>query len=128
MPAKSPRLNVTVTSRQHAVLLELGALQGRSAASFLREMLDGAMPMLDALLPIYRAAALQEAMQPEALQKAIRDAIAGVEAGRDQLDFLGALAASEANLANDRGDDGTPGPSEAREDVASPARRGRKAS
>lgn len=126
MPAKSPRLNVTVTPRQHAVLLELGALQGRSAASFLREMLDGAMPMLDALLPIYRAAALQEAMQPEALQKAIRDAIAGVEAGRDQLDFLGALVASEANSANDRDDASTPGPSGAREDVAAPARRSRK--
>lgn len=126
MPATSPRVNVTVTEHQHAVLLELAALQERSAASFLREMLDGAMPMLEAMLPIYRAAALQQAMQPEALQNAIRDVLAGVEAGRSQLDFLSALTASEANSANDR--DGVPDPatSGASEETGKPARPARR--
>lgn len=126
MPATSPRLNVTVSPRQHAVLLELAGLQDRSAASFLREMLDGAMPMLEAMLPIYRAAALQQAMQPEVLQKAIRDAIAGVEAGRDQLDFLGALVASEANSANDRDGVADPATSGASEETGKPARPARR--
>ena len=103
MPTRQPRVNVVVTDAQHRLLGELGALQGRSAASFLREMLDASTPMLEAMLPIYRAAAAQQAMQPEALQTAIRDALAGVEANRAQLDLLEHLAGVQADLANDQG-------------------------
>lgn len=123
MPASNPRLNVTVTPHQHQLLMELGELQGRSAASFLREMLDAAMPMLDAMLPVYRSAAQQAAMQPEALQLAIRDALAGVEAQRAQLDLLGLIADTKPNTSNDDGAD--PAPSGAREEAA-PSRRKRR--
>lgn len=123
MPASNPRLNVTVTPHQHQLLMELGELQGRSAASFLREMLDAAMPMLDAMLPIYRSAAQQAAMQPEALQLAIRDALAGVEAQRAQLDLLGLIADTTPNTSNDDG--AQLAPSGAREEKA-PSRRNRR--
>ena len=122
MPAINPRVAVVVSTDQHQLLTELAALQGRSSASFLRELLDAAEPMLRAMLPVYRAAAAQVAMQPEALQMAIRDALADVDGKRAQLDLLKLLAASEGNSANDAGAE--TGPSGAREDAA-PARRRR---
>jgi hypothetical protein len=129
MPAKSPRLNVTVTDLQHALLVELGALQGRSAASFLREMLDAATPMFQAMLPVYRAAAQQEATQPEALQLAIKEALSGVEAQRSQLDLLQLLAETSTNPSNDvAGDAVNPAPSGAREELGGIAsKRGKRA-
>jgi len=126
MPTSSPRINVTVTPEQHSMLLELAELQGRSASSFLREMLDGSMPMLRALLPIYRRAAQAAEIQPQALQAAIRDALAAVEAGREQLDFLGTLTAVEAHSANDRDGATVPAASGASEENDAPARRNRK--
>jgi len=101
MPSKQPRLNVTVTPEQHALLAELGGLQGRSSASFLRELLDAAMPMLEAMLPVYRAAAHQVAMQPEALQKAIKEALAEVDGKRAQLDLLKLMSETSSSSAND---------------------------
>jgi hypothetical protein len=92
MPSRSPRINVVVTEEQHALLLELGALQQRSASSFLREMLDAATPMFRAALPIWRAAAKQAEAQPEALRQAIQDVIGEADANRDQLDLLQLLA------------------------------------
>jgi hypothetical protein len=127
MPTKSPRLNVTVTEQQHALLVELGALQGRSAASYLREMLDVSTPMLVALLPVYRAAAKQEAMQPEALQLAIKDALAGVEAQRDQLDLLSLIAGTTPASANDQAPRAVgAAPNGVREDDGRPAHKRRK--
>ena len=123
MPSKLPRLNVTVTSHQHDLLAELGSLQGRSSASYLREMLDASTPMLEAMLPVYRAAAAQAAMQPEALQMAIRDALSSIDTNRAQLDLLRLLEASGANSANDAG--AALAPSEAREGAAPAPRRKR---
>lgn len=78
------------------MLLELGDLQGRSAASYLREMLDAAMPMLRHALPVLRAAAAHEEEQPEALvrqaQEAIRGTLGELEANVDQLNLLELLA------------------------------------
>lgn len=123
LPAVNPRIGVVVTSDQHKLLTELGALQGRSTASFLRELLDAAEPMLQAMLPVYRAAAAQVAMQPEALQMAIRDALGEVDGKRAQLDLLRLLAASEGHSANDA--DADSAPSGAREDAGARRRRRR---
>lgn len=51
-----PRLNVTVTHEQHALLLELAELNGGSAAGYLRQMLDQATPLLRATVPALRIA------------------------------------------------------------------------
>lgn len=123
MPTPNPRLMVTVTPEQHDLLAQLGALQGRSSASYLREMLDAATPMLQAMLPVYRSAAAQVAMQPEALQMAIRDALSDVDAKKAQLDLLRLLAATEAAHANDA--DADAAPSGAREDAGARRRRRR---
>lgn len=57
MPTKSPRINVTVTEEQHALLLELAELQGGSAAGFLRQQLDASTPLLRSVVPLMRRAA-----------------------------------------------------------------------
>lgn len=50
MPTLNPRLSVVVTPHQRGLLSALGAHQGRSAASYLRMILDSATPHLAALL------------------------------------------------------------------------------
>lgn len=57
MPTKLPRINVTVSEEQHGLLLELAALNGGSAAGYLRLMLDQATPLLRATVPALRMAA-----------------------------------------------------------------------
>ena len=57
MPSKLPRINVTVSREQHALLLELAKLQGGSASAFLRSMLDKATPLLRTVVPLLRRAA-----------------------------------------------------------------------
>lgn len=56
MPTQQPRVNVTVTVEQHALLLELAELQGGSASGFLRQMLDAATPLIRVTVPMLRAA------------------------------------------------------------------------
>lgn len=126
MPAKSPRVIVTVSHEQRRLLRELARLQVRPVASYLREMLDVATPMLAAVLPVYRAAAAQEAIRPEALQLAIREAIAGVEAKRDQLDLLSLLAGQSDTVGNDLADRSSAARSGATEGADRPAKRPRK--
>ena len=127
MPTVNPRVNVTVSEEQHAMLLELGSLQGRSAVSFLREMLDASTPMLREALAIWRMAAEQVEIQPEKLREAIRAALAEVEASKDQMDLLEHLAAVSPGVSNDhdQAEAGT-APSGAREDRQPPARSRRK--
>ena len=76
-------------------------------------------------LPVFRAAAMQEAMRPEALQTAIRSALAGIEDRRDQLDLLEYLSRVHPELANDLEPVVRDAPSEARADER-PARPRRK--
>lgn len=57
MPTPNPRMAIVVSAEQHELLMELGALQGRSAASYVRELLDMATPMFRAVLPLLRASA-----------------------------------------------------------------------
>jgi len=123
MATKLPRLNITLSDEQHALLMELGRLQGRSAASYLREMVDTAQPMLEALLGVYRQVEAAQEAQPQALQKAIRAALEGVDANSAQLSLLEHLAAVQPALSNDlAGSDRT----ERSEGAPKPAKRSRK--
>ena len=94
MPTRLPRLNVTVSDEQHALLLRLGALQGRSAASYLRELLDASTPFLVALLPTLEAAQAGEERR-SAEQAATVEALARSlvqDADANQLDLLEHIA------------------------------------
>lgn len=125
MTEKLPRLNVTVTHEQHALLAQLGKLQGRSSASFLREMLDVAMPFLRASLPVWEAAARDAAEHPGRLLATIQDALADVKVNVAQIDMM-ALIASTADPSNDPGADEA-APSGARADRSAPARSDKRA-
>lgn len=54
--AKSPRINVSVTAEQHALLLELASLRGGSASGFLRMIVDQVTPQLRVVVPLLRSA------------------------------------------------------------------------
>lgn len=74
MPSKLPRVNVTVTEEQHALLLELAALNGGSAAGYLRQMLDQATPLLRAVLPAIRSATEEMNTAQDSLNTILRAA------------------------------------------------------
>lgn len=57
MPSDKPRVNVVVSPEQHRLLLDLGRAQGRSASSYLREVLDGVEPYLRHMLDLEQARA-----------------------------------------------------------------------
>ena len=93
MPSKLPRVNVTVTEEQHALLLELAALNGGSAAGYLRLMLDQATPLLRATVPSLRMASQEMAATREDAAAQLKQlleamATAGVNADANQLDII----------------------------------------
>lgn len=94
MPTRLPRINVAVGEEQHALLLRLGALQGRSAASYLRELLDASTPFLAALLPTLEAAKAGELQQAEDQALALETMARALfrDADPDQLDLLEHIA------------------------------------
>ena len=94
MPTQLPRLNVTVTREQHALLLELASLDPDtpSAAGFIRELLDQVTPLLRATVPMMRAAKEAHGGAREALREPLRDFMQAM----DQMDLLDAPAASGA--------------------------------
>lgn len=108
MPTALPRLNVVLTHEQHALLLELAALQGRSAASYLREMVDAATPLLRATVPTLRLAAqeieLTQQHASEALREPLRQLRAlGMLGQPDLLETLQAAPEAPAPSASEGG-------------------------
>ena len=99
MPTRRPRVNVTITEEQHALLTELAELQGRSSASYLKEMLDAATPLLRDLVPALRLASREMASKRDEVEGAMapvmeRFRALGMSA---QLDLDEVLAAAAAN-------------------------------
>jgi hypothetical protein len=78
MPTQKPRIFVAVTQEQDELLTALGALQGRSKASYLLELLEGAQPLLTALLPSLRAHLATIEGQPIAVRDAVAKVLTGV--------------------------------------------------
>jgi hypothetical protein len=111
LPSKSPRLNVSITDEQHALLLELAALEHRSAASFLREMVDALTPTLRVTVPILRHAANEVEMSQSQAREALKEPFAllremGVLGQRDLLDFnqvSDTVAAGKRSERSERG-------------------------
>ncbi len=82
----SPRVNVTVTEEQQALLLELARLDPdtRSASGFLRQLLDEVTPLLRKTVPMMRAAAEELDSSREGLRGPLRDFLREVQ----QMDLL----------------------------------------
>jgi hypothetical protein len=94
MPTQLPRLNVTVTREQHALLLELASLDPDtpSAASFIRQLLDQATPLLRTTVPLMRAAKEAHGGAKETMREELRRFMAEMQ----QMDLLDPPAGSGA--------------------------------
>jgi hypothetical protein len=103
MQKLSPRVNVSVTEEQHALLLELARLDPdtRSASAFLRQMLDEVTPLLRKTVPMMRAAAEEMDSSREGLRGPLRDFIREVQ----QMDLLDAPDGAPDRTAAKRGPD-----------------------
>ncbi len=105
MPTKKPRIFVAVTQEQDELLTALGALQGRSKASYLVELLEGAQPLLTALLPSLRAHLATIEGQPVALRDAVAKVLTGVY-GDQGPNLLDAIERAEPAARPARSDEG----------------------
>jgi hypothetical protein len=128
MPTALPRVSVTISEEQFGILSRMGKLQRRPASSFIRELLDAAMPALRAMLPVLEARERTLAEQPEALQRAAQellDAFSGMDP--DQLSLLDITEDDLKDLATATppGDQREPGEGSGAERTA--AKRGRTA-
>jgi hypothetical protein len=75
MPKRQLRVNMVVTEEQHALLSELAELDPvnvRSAAGFMRDLLDRVTPLLRVQVPAMRAAAQELNTSREELQEPLR--------------------------------------------------------
>ena len=89
MPTILPRLSVVVTPEQHHLLTSLAALQGRSASSYVRRLVEVATPSLRALLASLEGVEAQEVALDENAQAAIEQLLDEAEDElADQLDML----------------------------------------
>ena len=99
MPTKVQRLNITITEEQRALLFEMAELEGTSASSFVRGMLDKVTPMLRVAVPMLRQAAKQsELAQAEAdrmIGQMFREAVDAQQL--DLLDDVGSTGRATTN-------------------------------
>lgn len=105
---RNPRLSVVVTPEQRTLLAALGASQGRSAASYLSDLLDHFTPSLRALVPaLARAQQAAEGLDGDAARAAARLA-SGIQHpwigdGDRQLDLIHDVLSGEGFLIGDDG-------------------------
>lgn len=89
MPTVLPRLSVVLTPEQHHLLTRLSDLQGRSAASYVRRLLDVATPSLRSLAARLEGVEADTAAIDENAQAAIAQLLDEAEDElADQLDLL----------------------------------------
>lgn len=101
MPTALPRVSVAITEEQHEILGRMARIQRRPVSSFIRELLDAAMPALRSSLPILEARERTLAEQPQALADAAQCLLAALQ-GLDpnQLSLLDITETDIQDLAN----------------------------
>jgi len=123
MPSKQPRLNLTITEEQRALLFELAELEGGSAAGFVRQLLDKVTPLLRASVPLLRTAAREHQITVEQGRERIREALEELAHSGllDQLDFDSLMADRRAVTGGNAASGSERGPEE-RPDAARASR------
>lgn len=94
MPTRNPRVNVCVSFPQHDLLTRLAHLQGCSAASLVKAMIDAAEPIMRKTLVMMEAAEDAKGLTQKAARDALRDVLEelrGISGDTDQLDLLNLL-------------------------------------
>jgi hypothetical protein len=89
MPTKLPRLAIVLAPEQHRVLMRLSILQGRPASSYVRHLLDLAMPTLRATLEPLERLRAEEALVDENFQAGLEQLLREADDELvDQLELL----------------------------------------
>jgi hypothetical protein len=104
MPTPLPRVNVTVTQEQHALLLELASLDPDtpSASGFLRQLLDRVTPLLRTTVPMMRAARQAHGEARQQLKGDVAEFLGTLQ----QLDLLEDAPAAPGAPARSASEDG----------------------
>lgn len=116
MPSPRPTVLVRLSPKQHQLMTELAARMGRSRASLINELVDGAEPFWEALLPSLRA----HAATIEGSPVAVRDAVAKVLTGALGEDTLPILEAIQDHAERLEGSADRTAPTVRREDRTAP--------
>jgi uncharacterized protein (DUF1778 family) len=98
MPTTKPRITITLTEHQHALLQTLSNYQGESMSSIIVDLLDTALPVLERVAVVMKAAseAPQEMLTGlrQSMEKAEAVVVGQLEGHIEQLDSF-VLAAAE---------------------------------
>jgi hypothetical protein len=104
MPSILPRLTVVLAPEQHQLLTRLAALQGRSAASYVRHLVEIASPSFRSLLVKLDAVQEHEGAVDENLAAAIDHLVSEAEDQvEDQLDLLSFIDGVEPDFEDRMG-------------------------
>lgn len=110
MPAKHPRLTITLRPSLAAQLRRLSELTGNSQSGFIGQLLEGSEPVFDRLIQVLEAAKVAKesikgklADDLQLAQSKIESALGVVFTGMDQLNTSILDAAKEAPLRARRG-------------------------
>lgn len=100
MPTAKPRITITLSEHQHAVLSSLAEIQKVSMSSIVVDLVDSTLPVLERLSHIlHNAANAPQSVRDEirrSAQQAETDTIAASSSVFEQLDFLVAASSGEA--------------------------------
>lgn len=103
MPTAKPRITITLSEHQHAVLSSLAELQKVSMSSIVVDLLDTTLPVLERLGHVlHNAANAPQSVLDElrrSAQQAETDTFAASTSVMEQLDFLVAASSGEAGAA-----------------------------
>lgn len=79
MPTARPRITITLTERQHELLRSISANSGQSMSSFVTEMLDTGMPMLERMAATMQAIARNHQEQRDRVRQQLDEAQSEME-------------------------------------------------
>jgi len=124
MPSKQPRLNLTITEEQRALLFELAELEGGTASGFVRKLVDQVTPLLRASVPLLRTAAREHQITVEQGRERIREALEEISHTGllDQLDFDALMQGRRAATAGNAASGSERGPEERPDVLKGPAK------
>lgn len=114
MPSKQPRLNLTITEEQRALLFELAELEGGTASGFVRKLVDQVTPLLRVSVPLLRTAAQEHQITVEQGRQRIKEALEELSHTGllDQLDFDDLMQGRRAVTAGNAASGSERGPEE----------------
>lgn len=105
MATTNPRITVTLTKRQHEVLRSISDTSGKSMSSFLCELIDGSMPMLERMAVTFQKIHKAQQMERQRYVQELDETQAAIEpivqAAVGQFDLFMAKVEARADAVTD---------------------------